>query len=283
MKRTLLLFAAALLFSLQSYAQTGVAINTTGNEPDTSAMLDVSSTEKGILIPRLTQAQRNAIAIPAEGLMIFQTDESAGFYYYQTSWKFVGSSLDYNLLTNKPVNATSTNNGFMSSTDKTKLDGFSTVHYIGENYGGGIIFWLDATKQHGLIAATSDQSSGGVLYSWSINPGYTGATFDGVYAGKSNTRVIIANQGTGSYAAKLCDDYAVSVNNEYYEDWYLPSKYELNLLYSQKSIIGGFISTDYWSSSEKSYSFANVQNFTTGTQYSNWKLDLFGVRAVRAF
>jgi len=70
MKRTLLLFAIALLFGIQSYAQTGVAINTTGADPDPSAMLDVSSTEKGLLIPRMTQAQRTAIALPAKGLLV---------------------------------------------------------------------------------------------------------------------------------------------------------------------------------------------------------------------
>ena len=82
MKHKLLLFATALLLGIQSYAQTGVAINTTGNEPDTSAMLDVSSTEKGLLIPRMTQAQRTAIALPAKGLLVYQNDGTEGFYYY---------------------------------------------------------------------------------------------------------------------------------------------------------------------------------------------------------
>jgi len=62
MKPTRLLFATVLLLSLQTYAQTVIAINTTGNEPDTSAMLGVGSTEKGFLIRRMTQAQRTAIA-----------------------------------------------------------------------------------------------------------------------------------------------------------------------------------------------------------------------------
>jgi len=52
MKHTLLLFATALLLGIQGYAQTLIGINTTGNEPDPSAMLDVSSTEKGFLIHR---------------------------------------------------------------------------------------------------------------------------------------------------------------------------------------------------------------------------------------
>ena len=85
MKRTLLHFATALLLGIQSYAQTGVAINTTGNDPDTSAMLDVSSTEKGLLIPRMTEAQRTGIALPAKGLLVYQNDGTEGFYYYDGS------------------------------------------------------------------------------------------------------------------------------------------------------------------------------------------------------
>ena len=85
MKCTLLLFATLLLLGIQTFAQTGVAINTTGNEPDTSAMLDVSTTEKGLLIPRMTEAQRTAIALPAKGLLVYQNDGTEGFYYFDGS------------------------------------------------------------------------------------------------------------------------------------------------------------------------------------------------------
>jgi hypothetical protein len=60
-------------FSINATAQQGVAINTTGAAADTSAILDVSSHNKGFLAPRMTQAERNAIAIPAEGLKVFNT------------------------------------------------------------------------------------------------------------------------------------------------------------------------------------------------------------------
>lgn len=59
----------------------GVAINTDGSNADNSAMLDVKSTDAGILVPRLTLSQRNAISSPATGLLIFQTDNTPGFYY----------------------------------------------------------------------------------------------------------------------------------------------------------------------------------------------------------
>ena len=77
MKRLLLTYLF-LLFSSIIYSQVG--INT--NSPDPSSALDIQSTNGGILIPRLTQDQRDAIAYPATGLLIFQTNESAGFYFY---------------------------------------------------------------------------------------------------------------------------------------------------------------------------------------------------------
>jgi hypothetical protein len=60
-----------------------VSINTSGNAADTSAILDVQSTSKGLLIPRLTQLQKMAIEQPATGLLIYQTDmDSIGFHYF---------------------------------------------------------------------------------------------------------------------------------------------------------------------------------------------------------
>ena len=71
------------------YAQ-NVGVGT--SSPDNSAKLDVSSTDGGILIPRMTEVQRDAIVTPATGLMIFQTDGTAGFYYYDgTAWTAIGS------------------------------------------------------------------------------------------------------------------------------------------------------------------------------------------------
>jgi len=61
-----------------SFSQEGVAINKTGNQPANSAILDISSTEQGILIPRLTTAQRNAIPSPATGLLIYNMQEANG-------------------------------------------------------------------------------------------------------------------------------------------------------------------------------------------------------------
>jgi len=81
MKKIFLLLKTVFIFTI-AYAQQGVAINTDGSSPDSSAVLDVKSTGKGLLIPRLTSAQKAGIASPATGLLIYQTDGTAGFYYY---------------------------------------------------------------------------------------------------------------------------------------------------------------------------------------------------------
>jgi len=76
-----------LLFSLVSpviFAQ-NVGINPTGSDPDNSAMLDVSATNKGLLVPRMTKTQKFLIPNPANGLLIYQTDDTAGFWYYEKS------------------------------------------------------------------------------------------------------------------------------------------------------------------------------------------------------
>tara|TARA_R100001369_G_scaffold89964_1_gene128239 strand:- start:4579 stop:6021 length:1443 start_codon:yes stop_codon:yes gene_type:complete len=79
MKYFKLLFLS-LLFTGSSYAQVGIGTTT----PDPSSMLDVTSDSQGLLAPRMDTADRNAIANPAEGLLVFDTDEDA-FYYYDTS------------------------------------------------------------------------------------------------------------------------------------------------------------------------------------------------------
>src|SRR6187455_2849659 len=86
MKKIFLLIKTVFIFCM-AYTQQGVAINTDGSSSDNSAMLDIKSNAKGLLIPRLTALQKNAIVTPAVGLLIYQTDATAGFYYYNgSSW-----------------------------------------------------------------------------------------------------------------------------------------------------------------------------------------------------
>ena len=82
-KLTTLLFAIILVSA--TYAQ--VAVNADGNTANSSAMLDVSSTSKGMLIPRLTLTQRNNITNPATGLLVFVTNQNTFYYYNGSEWE----------------------------------------------------------------------------------------------------------------------------------------------------------------------------------------------------
>ncbi len=241
------------MLSICSAFSQGVGISEDGTDPDANAMLDVKSTNKGFLPPRVDLDSAGTIAPLAgatAGMIIYNQggDEPDGLYMWDgTAW--------------------------------TKLNDQRLS--IGDHYGGGIIFWLDASGQHGLIAATADQSTWIPWYNGSYTT--TNATLDGVYAGRANTDLIMSIQGAGSYAAQLCDDYSVNVDNEYYDDWYLPSIYELNLLYDQRTLVGGFIEWDYWSSTESSDYTSFKIWFTNGDTGTNFKENNNCVRAVRAF
>ena len=177
-----------------------------------------------------------------------------------------------------------TNGQVLTSTGSGTLT-WTGTHYIGESYGGGIVFYVYDNGKHGLIAATSDQSTGIRWYGGSNTN--TRARADGVGAGLKNTALIIANQGAvdgNAFAATVCNEYSVTVDGVTYGDWYLPSKHELNLLYLQKSVVGGFADAFYWSSTESVSVNAYVQVFPFGDQGSNSKNTTTNyVRAVRAF
>ena len=111
MNNSFLIFTLILLFSVSTFAQ-NVAINANGDAPHSSAALDIASTSGGLLIPRMTQVQRAAISTPANGLMVYQTDGSAGFYYYGgSSWEQVGSSPDAVLRTTSVASGNTTLSG----------------------------------------------------------------------------------------------------------------------------------------------------------------------------
>jgi hypothetical protein len=112
------LFAAMFLLCLLQAAAQGIAVNGDGSDPDTSAILDVKSLNKGLLLPRMTLAQRNAIVTPAQGLVIYQTNGTKGFYFYDAGWKPVADQLgnhiateDIQLNNNRIANNTDTSVG----------------------------------------------------------------------------------------------------------------------------------------------------------------------------
>ena len=107
--------------------------------------------------------------------------------------------------------------------------------------------------------------------------------------GEANTESLVGAMGeTGegiTYAAKACVDYSITVDGVAYDDWFLPSKDELALMFENLEVngFGSFASSSYWSSSEYSASSAWTQVFSSGNQYyDNRNLEV-RVRPVRAF
>ena len=122
-----------------------------------------------------------------------------------------------------------------------------TKHTVGEKYGGGIVFYVDSTGQHGLIAAERDLSG---KYTW-------------------------------QKAKEKCQNLRLNGFN----DWYLPNKEEMNKLYLNQAVVGGFASGDYWSSSENDNKSAWSQSFSNGNKkkYYSFNGTTMNVRAGRAF
>jgi len=113
------------------FSQVGIGTTT----PDASSELDITSTTSGILIPRMTQAQRDAITSPATGLLIYQTDNTPSFYYYNGAiWTtFGGADNDWTVVGNNIYNANTGNVGVGNTAPSTKfhLTGTSTLANAG--------------------------------------------------------------------------------------------------------------------------------------------------------
>jgi hypothetical protein len=148
---------------------------------------------------------------------------------------------------------------------------------IGITEFGGIVFYLDGNG-HGLVSTESDQSNGTGWGCYGIAIEGTGTA---VGTGAANTAAIVAGCSESGIAARICNDLVLNG----YNDWFLPSKDELNLMYVnlKQAGIGGFADDRYWSSSESSSTTAWRQNFANGSQYSYSKANNVRIRAVRAF
>jgi hypothetical protein len=132
-----------------------------------------------------------------------------------------------------------------TSLSMISVSAVSSAVSIGQRYQGGIVFYVDESRQHGLIAATRDLPG---EYDW---------------------------QGAKDAGERFVDGG--------FSDWYLPGKWELNELYEHKSAVGGFASGVYWSSTEFNANFAWYQYFDNGFQNHFIKNIEWRVRPVRAF
>jgi hypothetical protein len=167
--------------------------------------------------------------------------------------------------------------------------GGSFTHYIGEEFGGGVIFhlWKDTQGvEHGLVVDYTDLSNG---QAWSnMDQTLIGANAQSPWDGLSNSNAIVGQAGHSSSAAALC----LNSTSGGQSDWYLPSIQELNILWdnyytvaqSLSQIIGATqLQSVYWSSSENNGIMALYFYFTNGYADLNAKNYNFFVRAIRAF
>ncbi|MFT5054671.1 MAG: hypothetical protein ACI97X_001701 [Oceanospirillaceae bacterium] len=151
---------------------------------------------------------------------------------------------------------------------------------IGDTHQGGIIFYLDPSGCHGLIAAPSDQDTSAAWYNGSYLD--TRAYGSGLFEGKYNTQLINWIQGGATSAAAIA---------RFGPGWHLPSIEELNKMYQNigqgnalgLGNVGGFANNDYWSSTEIEAGSAWKQSFNEGWQVLDNKFNTNDVRAVRAF
>lgn len=191
-----LLTKIAIIITLFCYAISikaqSVAINTDGTAAATSALLDVKSTTQGILIPRMTAALRTAIATPATGLMVYQTDAPAGFYFYNgTAWT--------------SLNGTNGTNGQGVPTGGTTNQVLSKVNSTDYNTAwvtpsGGVTLQLLATKNDNVNTLSSSSSIPDVVTFQTIS---SNSTLTGGNTWTSDNTFTVGAGGAGLYLVSV--------------------------------------------------------------------------------
>jgi len=157
------------------------------------------------------------------------------------------------------------------------------IPHIGDQQLGGIVFYIDETGMHGLVAAIWDWAG---IYEWGCyGTSISGADGQSIGTGYQNTLDIVAGCTETPIAASGALAYSVGG----YSDWYLPSKDELVEMYNTignggpSGNIANFFGSNYWSSSEMKSSYVWAVNFNNGNTYGLNKSFAYRVRFIRSF
>jgi Chaperone of endosialidase len=166
MKKIITLTATiCMAFFTVTYAQVG--INTDGSAPDNSAMLDIKSTAKGVLIPRLTTAQRTAISSPAKGLLVYDSTTASFWFYTGSAWANLSNSTSgWGLSGNSNTNPA---NDFIGTTDKEPL-----VFKV-DNKNAGYLDTTNAALGNGSLFSNTSGWSNAAMGDSSLYANTTGA------------------------------------------------------------------------------------------------------------
>lgn len=217
------IYTVILLFSFVITRAQNIAINGDGSTADPSAALHIKSTNRGLLIPSMTSAQRTSIATPANGLLVYQTDSPQGFYYNSGTtaspvWTYLNPGMfntaaDFN--SNGSFYVTDANST-LTSTGKSWLAGGNNFGTSGAAYKFGTIssdhidyttsnlvrgrmnnlgqFFWGGTSQ--VLAGEQMNSVSSATFPWALN-GYSGFNGGGVYGDITglNTTTFAAIQG----------------------------------------------------------------------------------------
>lgn len=198
MRKFIYTAAISLFFSLKVNCQ-NIGINNTGATPDASSMLDIVSTTKGLLIPRMSTAQKNAITSPANGLLVFDTDIKS-FYYYDSSipaWiKITGNG--WSLTGNSGTSATT---NFLGTTDAVSLNfkvNSTLSGFIDYNSSSNMSFGFNA-----LSSNTVGVENTGLGY-WALKSNTSGSDNVGIgYSCLSSNTTGSNNTALGAYSFSL--------------------------------------------------------------------------------
>jgi hypothetical protein len=170
---------------------------------------------------------------------------------------------------------------------QTALPSVKTYKVGDAGPGGGWVFYDKGIVSNGWRYLEAAPRETEFTAQWGAYGKDVSGTATAVGTGKRNTQIIVEylrSIGEKSGAAQLCDELTVGNNNQF-DDWFLPSKDELNLMYQnlKQKGLGSFSSSWYWSSSQDDLSNSWAQNFGDGRQYFGTKGSTDSVRCVRAF